>query len=375
MTRIIKNCIGEKEKDGFYLGMDYLISKDSGKPYFLEYNLYNEFPSLGRKFEKYFPRVPSPEFESPLNAFFQIYQNKILQHELFESLMPDYALLKNGEAEAFVKRNPEVIYKKASLTSRGAHVEFKPTDEWGKDLDFVEEFIHPTTQEIEGKHYPYVFRDWVFLEAKEGNIEWDSLLTYRKQGKSSIEDNDTNKKFKFVLNTSGFIRSETSAERVDALPEEIDLIRSTTDNAIRRAIESASNYDWNATKMTDHALIGCFMFTEYKEIKDLFGKKEINTLLIPIESGRIWSLVRNLADSLDGLVLNLEYTERSYHGGMGMSTYFNLEKENGSIVRYHKRGGKKDFAGSRKSKENIFIGSEEGSEEKMITKYLENRKK
>ncbi len=220
------------KKQRFIVGLDWLINENN-KLFLLEFNIHEEEGN-------------DNTYTKPFH-FFQVSLNKLLQHQLIGKFMPDYTKNKE-EFSRFTDEKRRVVYKQGA-GSRGVGVSVLERPKW--EPDFLEEFIPPRVQVIDGKNYPYVIRDYQMITAKNNGFSWRRERVFRKQSKVALEDSKSS-------NDSLRLNTFNGARRTEATAEEVELTLERTDEVMRYIREQGIKCNWDPTKLYDSAIIGLY---------------------------------------------------------------------------------------------------------------------
>jgi hypothetical protein len=359
----IEKIVDEKQKDSIPIGIDYVLTEDN-KPYLLEINLKPgglEVSEFG---------------DSIVNVFISACCNKDHQHQIFNGMMPEFTQDKD-QFGSFLKAKEKVVYKKVQ-GSMGSGVSVIERPEWEPDI--LEEFIPPKILIKNRKHYPFVLRDLVYLDIKEGNLSWDIRETFRKKSKIAIEDKRSpNETFK--LNTMSEI-----AERAKASKEEIKVTNASTTEVMKKLIEAGKNCSWKPTKIFQKIIIPyyfgyCKPFFAGKpdyinKIETILKKQNIETYN-SFFTGDLEERMQNILFGSDAVILPSHHSFKDYSFDIscGQRIKFYLKRDtNGEIVErysYNRRINRR-FP----KLENLFVEGEKPIKEiaeSMAKIYHRNR--
>lgn len=318
-SHLIQKVVTKYQNDAIPLGFDYVLTKE-GRPYLLEINMDpgGLYSSIG-----------GAKGQSVVNVFISNCLNKGHQHQIFGELMPRFTTDRE-KFDAFIKeRDGRVVYKKV----KGAHgegVSIIKKPKWEPEL--IEEFIEPKTIKVEGKHYPIVIRELVYLGVENESLEWGISSTFRKKGRESLED-QVNPNTLFRLNIG-----PGRAEREAASKEEIEATNEMTVTIMEKLIGAGINSSWNATKIFKEALLLYHLgfrtpiFAQIPDyllkVKECLKNSGIKLDMEPAD-GRLKKRMKNLSYGYDMIVLNPFHSERDWSFGTP-----------GPWIRYTVRRGK-----------------------------------
>jgi hypothetical protein len=336
------------EEDSFRLGVDWTIDP-SGRPFLLEYNFT-------------VPQEGGDPTNSRLRHFLDVSQDKLFHHEMFEDMMPRY--VRRNEEENFGRK----VYKSRTGSGGvGVSINEKPDGHY----DFIEEFVEPKSVEVDGKRYPYVFRDYTLVEIVDGRVNWKNQELFRKQSIVALEDAEDETVYK--LNTSS-----KNAEKTEVDEFEKRIIIESTDRVMRRALEFGFEINWNPAKAFSDPVIGYYIGQRAGSALGAFGYpsefQKLGAELLERENGAaIYLIVGDLNRAMqaaewgsDLVLLTRAHSFKDYsHFTNGLRIKFFIDRNDDKINHWisHQMDGRARILETFDSRDNVYLLDEKTPEE------------